>query len=70
MIREGSPQAQGKMPAWKGKLSEQTNRSVVAYIKSLWSAGLPVVVKNGAAIAWNPDRATVSVSAVAGKYRH
>jgi len=37
MIREGSPQAQGKMPAWKGKLSEQDQQDVVAYIKSLWS---------------------------------
>ncbi|MBU2640892.1 MAG: c-type cytochrome [Gammaproteobacteria bacterium] len=37
MIREGSPQGQGKMPAWKGKLSEQEMLDGVAYIKSLWS---------------------------------
>ena len=37
MIRNGSPQGQGKMPAWKGKLSEQEMQDVVAYIKSLWS---------------------------------
>jgi mono/diheme cytochrome c family protein len=37
MIRDGSPQGQGKMPAWKGRLSEQDMQDVVAYIKSLWS---------------------------------
>ena len=37
MIREGSLQGQGKMPAWKGKLSEKDQQDVVAYIKSLWS---------------------------------
>jgi mono/diheme cytochrome c family protein len=37
VIRDGSPQGQGKMPAWKDKLSEQEMQDVVAYIKSLWS---------------------------------
>jgi mono/diheme cytochrome c family protein len=37
VIREGSPQGQGKMPAWKGTLSEAEMQDVVAYIKSLWS---------------------------------
>lgn len=37
IIREGSPQGQGKMPAWKGRLSEQEMHDAVAYIKSLWS---------------------------------
>lgn len=36
-IRDGSPQGQGRMPAWKGKLTEQEMQDVVAYIKSLWS---------------------------------
>ena len=36
-IRDGSPQGQGRMPAWKGRLSEQEMQDVVAYIKSLWS---------------------------------
>lgn len=36
-IRDGSPQGQGKMPAWKDRLSEQEMQDVVAYIKSLWS---------------------------------
>lgn len=36
-IRDGSPQGEGNMPAWKGKLSEQEMQDVVAYIKSLWS---------------------------------
>lgn len=36
-IRNGSPQGQGRMPAWKGKLSEQEMQDGVAYIKSLWS---------------------------------
>lgn len=36
-IRDGSPQGQGRMPAWKDKLSEQEMQDVVAYIKSLWS---------------------------------
>lgn len=37
VVREGSPQGQGNMPAWKEKLSEQEMLDVVAYIKSLWS---------------------------------
>lgn len=37
IIRDGSPAGQGKMPAWKGKLSEQEMQDVLAYIKSLWS---------------------------------
>ena len=37
VIRDGSPQGQGKMPAWKGKLTEQEMQDVVVYIKSLWS---------------------------------
>ena len=37
VIREGSPAGQGKMPAWKDKLSEQEMQDVVVYIKSLWS---------------------------------
>lgn len=37
MISEGSPQGQGKMPAWKDKLTERERQDVVAYIKSLWS---------------------------------
>lgn len=37
VIRDGSPQGLGKMPAWKDTLSEQEMQDVVAYIKSLWS---------------------------------
>ncbi len=37
VIRDGSPQGQGKMPAWKDRLSEQEMQDVVVYIKSLWS---------------------------------
>lgn len=36
-IRDGSPPGEGKMPAWKGRLSEHEMQDVVAYIKSLWS---------------------------------
>ena len=36
-VREGSPEGEGKMPAWKGRLTEQQMQDVVAYIKSLWS---------------------------------
>jgi mono/diheme cytochrome c family protein len=37
VTREGSPQGQGNMPAWKDKLSEQDMQDVVVYIKTLWS---------------------------------
>jgi mono/diheme cytochrome c family protein len=37
VIREGSPQGQGKMPAWQDRLAGQDMQDVVAYIKSLWS---------------------------------
>ncbi|MFP5382093.1 MAG: c-type cytochrome [Gammaproteobacteria bacterium] len=37
MIRDGSPGGEGKMPAWRHKLSEPEMQDVVAYIKSLWS---------------------------------
>ncbi|HEY9098916.1 MAG TPA: c-type cytochrome [Thiobacillus sp.] len=36
-VRDGSPNGEGNMPAWKDKLSEQNMQDVVAYIKSLWS---------------------------------
>ncbi|MHB1213536.1 MAG: c-type cytochrome [Thiobacillus sp.] len=37
VLRDGSPQGQGKMPGWKDKLTEQEMQDVVVYIKSLWS---------------------------------
>ncbi len=37
-IREGSPAGEGKMPGWKGTLSERDMQDVLAYIQSLWSA--------------------------------
>lgn len=37
VIREGSPDGEGNMPAWKDKLSNQQMQDVVIYIKSLWS---------------------------------
>ena len=36
-IRDGSAPGQGRMPAWRGKLTEQEMQDVVVYIKSLWS---------------------------------
>ena len=36
-VRDGSPNGEGNMPAWKGKLSEPDMQDVVVYIKSLWS---------------------------------
>lgn len=36
-IRDGSPPGEGKMPAWKDKLTEQEMQDVLDYIKSLWS---------------------------------
>jgi len=37
VVREGSPPGEGKMPAWKDKLSEQEIVDVVVYVTSLWS---------------------------------
>jgi len=37
VVRDGSPPGQGKMPAWKDKLSEAEIVDVVAYVTSLWS---------------------------------
>lgn len=37
IVSEGSPAGEGKMPGWKGKLSEREIENVVSYIKSLWS---------------------------------
>lgn len=37
VVREGSPPGEGKMPAWKGKLSEQDIVDVVVYVTSFWS---------------------------------
>ena len=36
-VRNGSAPGEGKMPAWKGILSEAEMVDVVEYIKSLWS---------------------------------
>lgn len=35
-IMTGSPNGQGKMPAWNGKLSEQEVEAVIAWFQSLW----------------------------------
>lgn len=37
VVRDGSPPGQGKMPAWKGQLSEAEIADVVVYVTSLWS---------------------------------
>jgi mono/diheme cytochrome c family protein len=36
VIRDGSPQGQGKMPAWKGKLSEEKIDAVIVWFQSVW----------------------------------
>jgi mono/diheme cytochrome c family protein len=36
MILDGSPAGQGKMPAWRGKLSEQEVEAVITWFQSLW----------------------------------
>jgi mono/diheme cytochrome c family protein len=36
VIKNGSPQGQGNMPAWEGKLSEQQIEQVIDYFQSLW----------------------------------
>lgn len=35
-IMEGSPKGKGKMPAWKGKLSEQEIEATIAWFQSQW----------------------------------
>lgn len=37
VVRNGSAPGEGKMPAWRGVLSETEMADVVEYIKSLWS---------------------------------
>jgi mono/diheme cytochrome c family protein len=37
VVRDGSLPGQGKMPAWRGKLSEAEITDVVVYVTSLWS---------------------------------
>jgi mono/diheme cytochrome c family protein len=37
VVRDGSPPGEGKMPAWKNKLSERDIADVVVYVTSLWS---------------------------------
>ncbi len=37
VVRDGSPQGEGRMPAWKDRLSEQDIVDVVVYVTSLWS---------------------------------
>ena len=36
LIRNGSPDGKGRMPAWRGKLSEQEITAVIAWFQSLW----------------------------------
>jgi mono/diheme cytochrome c family protein len=36
VIRDGSPQGQGNMPAWKGKLTAQEIAAVVTWLQSTW----------------------------------
>jgi len=35
-IKNGSPQGQGNMPAWGGKLTDAQIEAVISYIQSLW----------------------------------
>ena len=35
-IINGSPKGKGKMPAWKGKLSEQEIEAIIAWFQSQW----------------------------------
>lgn len=37
VVRDGSPPGEGRMPAWKDRLSEQQIVDVVVYVTSLWS---------------------------------
>ncbi len=37
MILDGTPRSRSRMPVWRGILSEQDARDLVAYLKSLWS---------------------------------
>jgi len=36
LILEGSPQGQGTMPAWKGKLSEEKIDAIIVWFQSTW----------------------------------
>jgi len=36
IIMDGSPQGEGRMPAWRGKLTEQEADAVIAWFQSLW----------------------------------
>lgn len=36
IIKNGSPSGQGKMPPWKGKLSDAEIDAVIAWFQSLW----------------------------------
>ena len=36
VIREGSPDGTGRMPAWEGKLSEREIEAVIVWFQSLW----------------------------------
>lgn len=36
MILEGSPAGQGKMPSWRGKLSEPEVEAIITWFQSLW----------------------------------
>ncbi len=36
LIRNGSPDGKGRMPAWAGKLSEQEITAVITWFQSLW----------------------------------
>ncbi len=37
LIRHGSPDGKGRMPAWAGKLSAQEIAAVIVWFQSLWS---------------------------------
>ena len=36
LISNGSPKGKGKMPGWKGKMSEQEIEATIAWFQSLW----------------------------------
>lgn len=62
MIREGSPPGQGRMPAWKGKLSDAQIDVIILWLQSLWPDEVYVAW-------WEIDQRSRLAQREGGKYR-
>jgi mono/diheme cytochrome c family protein len=47
IVKEGSPAQDSPMRGWKGRMSDEEIRSVLAYVRTLWPEGILARYRQG-----------------------